>query len=206
MPIQGSPMFELEGNDHIQALAYQIQKEGNICNGDSFYMKATEDYFICVVADGLGSGAAAHASSNAIREVVEQNHHEDVEVLIDYCNQVLKDKRGATIAIIKVHFSQQTITYSSVGNIRFVLFYPSGKFICPLPVLGFLSGKPRKHRIETFSYEKNSKFIIHSDGLTIRNVKPLLSSFSTIEDMSNELKTYTTSRKDDLTYIVGQLF
>ncbi|MBU8880534.1 SpoIIE family protein phosphatase [Bacillus sp. FJAT-29790] len=199
-------MLQLESNGYIQSLAYQIQKEGNVCNGDSFFIKATEDYFICLVADGLGSGLNAHASSNAIREVVKQYHHEEVEVLIDICNKELKNKRGATVSILKVNFLHKKFTYSSVGNIRFILYSPSDQFIYPLPVFGFLSGKPQKYRIDTFSYEKGSKFIIHTDGIYIPAVKQLLRSVRTIEDMSNYLKMYTKTRNDDLTYIIGQLF
>jgi negative regulator of sigma-B (phosphoserine phosphatase) len=54
-------VIELESNRHVQALAYQIQKEGNSCNGDRYFINATEEYFI--------------------REVVKQYHYE--EVLID---------------------------------------------------------------------------------------------------------------------------
>jgi negative regulator of sigma-B (phosphoserine phosphatase) len=198
-------MLEVESNGHIMALAYQIQKKGNSCNGDSFFIKATEDYFICAVADGLGSGPGAYASSHAIREVVENCHHKEVEVLIDDCNKVLKEKRGATVSILKVNFSQKKFTYSSVGNIRFVLYCPSGRYIDPLPVLGYLSGKPQKYRSNTFSYEKNSKFIIHTDGLVIPSIKQSLISFHSIEEISNHLETYTKLQQDDITYIVAQL-
>lgn len=198
-------MLELESNRHIKALAYQIQKEGNSCNGDSFFIKATEDYFICAVADGLGSGPDAYASSHAIREVVEKHHDEEVEVLLDDCNQVLKEKRGAAVSILKVNFSQTEFTYSSVGNICFVVYCPSGRVIYPLPVTGYLSGKPQKYRSDTFSYEKNAKFILHTDGLAIPAIKPLLSGFCTIEDIAAHLDQYIKSRHDDLTYIVGQL-
>ena len=199
-------MLELESNQYIQTLAYQIQKEGNRCNGDSFFIKATDDYFICAVADGLGSGLYAHDSSNAIREVVEQYQYEEVDVLIDYCNKVLKDKRGATVSLFKVDFSLRKITYSSVGNIRFVVYSPSGQFFYPIPVFGYLSGKPQKYGIETFSYAKDAKFIIHTDGLHIPNIKHLLTSFRSIEEISNHLKMYTTTQKDDLTYIIGQFY
>jgi phosphoserine phosphatase RsbX len=198
-------MLELESNEYIQTLVYQIQKEGNVCNGDSFFIKTTDDYFICAVADGLGSGIYAHASSNAIREVVEQFHYEEVDVLIDYCNKVLKDKRGATVSLFKVDFLLKKITYSSVGNIRFVLYSPSGQFFNPVPVYGYLSGKPQKYGIETFTYEKDAKFIIHTDGIYIPAIKHLLSSIRSIEEMSNHLKMYTKTRNDDLTYIIGQL-
>jgi phosphoserine phosphatase RsbX len=198
-------MLEHESNQYIQTLAYQKQKEGNTCNGDSFYIKATDHYFICSVADGLGSGMYAHASSNAIREVVEQHHDEKVEVLMDYCNKVLKDKRGATVSIFKVDFSLKEVTYSSVGNVQFFLHIPSGLSIYPIPVPGYLSGRPQNYRVETFPYEQDSKFIIHTDGLHIPSLKKVLTKFHSIEAMSHYLEKYTKTRNDDLTYIVGQL-
>ncbi|MEH7074336.1 SpoIIE family protein phosphatase [Neobacillus drentensis] len=199
-------MLELESNQYIQTVAYQIQKEGNVCNGDSFYMKATEEYFICAVADGLGSGLHAHDSSNAIREVVEQSHYEKVDRLIDDCNNVLKNKRGAVVSLFKADFLQRKITYSSVGNIRFVVYSPPGHFFNPVPVYGYLSGKPQKYGMETFSYEKDAKFLIHTDGLHIPAIKHLLASSQSIKEISNHLEMYTETRKDDLTYIIGQLY
>ncbi|MED4400580.1 PP2C family serine/threonine-protein phosphatase [Metabacillus fastidiosus] len=198
-------MIKSEENRHVQALAYQIQKEGNWCNGDSFFIKATKDYFICVVADGLGSGEHANHSSSAICDVVEEYHDREVDELIDCCNNVLKDKRGATVAILKVDFSLRKFTYSAVGNIRFVLYSPSGLYIYPLPILGYLSGKPQKYRTETFSYEENSTFIIHTDGLNLPEVKGLLRGYQNLEDMKNYLEMYTKIRSDDLTYVVGKL-
>ena len=203
--MQGNSMIELDLNQYIQAIAYQIPKEGNVYNGDSFFMKVTDDYFICAVADGLGSGVHAFHSSNAIRQEVEKNHDKEVEVLIESCNQVLKNKRGATLSILKVHFLQKTFTYSSVGNIQFILSCPSGRFIYPLPILGYLSGKPQKYRCETFSYERGSKFIFHTDGLVIPSIKSLVSSSRSIREISNYLEINGKTGKDDLTYIVGQL-
>jgi phosphoserine phosphatase RsbX len=198
-------MLEREANPYIEAMAYQVQKEGNRFNGDSFYMKATDEYFICSVADGLGSGLHAHASSQAIREVVDQHQHEDVEVLMELCNRALKMKRGATCSILKADFSRKEITYCSVGNIQFVFYIPSGLYIYPIPVSGFLSGKPQTYRIETFPYEKDSKFMIHTDGLHIPSIKQELTRFQSLEAISNHLKKYTLSGKDDATFMVGQL-
>jgi phosphoserine phosphatase RsbX len=198
-------MFEDESNQYIQALAFQLAKQGNSCNGDSFYMKATMDYFICVVADGLGSGEYAHASSNAIKEVVEQRHHEELDVLMDACNQSLKMKRGATVSLLRVDFHQKQVSYCSVGNIQFAFYNPPGLYIYPVPVNGFLSGKPRTYRIETFSYEKESTFIIHTDGLHLPSIKRVLADFQTIEAVSSQLQQQSKARKDDVTFIVGQL-
>ncbi|MGP1910292.1 PP2C family serine/threonine-protein phosphatase [Metabacillus sp. JX24] len=199
-------MYQTEQNSHVYAYAYQIQKEGKTLCGDSFLIKATEDYFICAVADGLGSGERAYESSSAIKEVIEEYHAEDVELLIAKSNEVLKNKRGATVAIFKAYFGQNMFTFSSVGNIRFVLYSPSGKYVYPLPVLGYMSGKPQKFSVHTYSYDAGAKFILHSDGLNIPAVKSLLKDHQTIEDISNHLEPYTKSRQDDLTYVVGQLF
>ncbi|MDQ0856605.1 PP2C family serine/threonine-protein phosphatase [Bacillus sp. V2I10] len=199
-------MIQIEENNRVYAYAYQMQKEGKTLCGDSFLIKATEDYFICAVADGLGSGERAYESSSAIKDVVEEFHAEDVGLLIEKSNEVLKNKRGATVAIFKAYFKQNQLTFSSVGNIRFVLYSPSGTFVYPLPVLGYMSGKPQKFRVQSFPYDIGAKFIIHSDGLNIPAVKSLLKDHRTIEDISNQLEPYTKSRADDLTYVVGQLF
>ncbi|MGM7724396.1 PP2C family serine/threonine-protein phosphatase [uncultured Metabacillus sp.] len=199
-------MIVRESNSFVHTLVYQLPKEGKTCCGDSFFIKATEDYFICALADGLGSGERANDSSSAISALVEKKHNEDVDVLIDLCNQELRDKRGATVSILKIDFKENQFTYSSVGNIRFILCSPSGTFIYPLPILGYLSGRPQKYRTQTYSYEKGSKFIIHTDGLVLPGAKALLYNGRSVEDLSQSLEAYTKTRNDDLTYIVGQLF
>jgi negative regulator of sigma-B (phosphoserine phosphatase) len=199
-------MIVRESNNYVHTLAFQLPKVGKICCGDSFYLKATEDYFICALADGLGSGEHANESSSAVSAIVEQMHGEDVELMMELCNKEMKDKRGATVSILKIDFKNRQFTYSSVGNIRFILCAPSGSFIYPLPLLGYLSGKPQKYRTQTFSYEKGSKFIIHSDGLLLPGIKSLLNKGQSVEDLSRNLESYTENRSDDLTYIVGQLF
>jgi negative regulator of sigma-B (phosphoserine phosphatase) len=199
-------MIIKESNHFVHTLAYQLPKEGKVCCGDSYYIKATQDYFICALADGLGSGERANESSSAISALVAKKQDEDVEVLIDLCNQELKNKRGATVSILKIDFKMKQFTYSSVGNIRFILSSPSGSYIYPLPILGYLSGKPQKYRTQTYSYEKGSKFIIHTDGLVLPAIKTLLNNGQSVEELSRHLDAYTNTRNDDLTYIVGQLF
>ncbi|PMC34003.1 phosphoserine phosphatase [Bacillus sp. UMB0899] len=199
-------MIVKESNQHVHTLAFQQPKEGKSCCGDSFYIKTTENFMICALADGLGSGERANESSAAISSLVEKNYDEDVDVLMHLCNDELKDKRGATVSILKFDFHTKSFTYSSVGNIRFMLYGPSGAFIYPLPILGYLSGKPQKYRTQTFTYEEGSKFIIYTDGLVLPGVRALLNKGNSVEDLSRQLDVYTNNRNDDLTYIVGQLF
>lgn len=199
-------MIQFKSNKHVHALAYQQKKEGKTICGDSFFMNATEDYYICVVADGLGSGEGAFDSSSLISEVVERYQHEEVTEIMNYCNEALRGKRGATISIMKVDVRKKVFSFSSVGNVRFVVYTPSGGFIYPLPVLGYLSGKPQKFKTYSYSYERGSKFLFHTDGLRALGLKSLLKDFHSIEEISNHLEIYTNNKNDDITYIVGQLF
>lgn len=111
-------MIQVEENEHIQTLVYQLNKEGKSICGDSFFMKADDKELICAVADGLGSGSLANESSAAIKDLVENYASEDVESIIERCNQAMKNKRGATASILKINFEQRQFTYCSVGNVR----------------------------------------------------------------------------------------
>ncbi|KAA6449647.1 PP2C family serine/threonine-protein phosphatase [Bacillus swezeyi] len=199
-------MIWSESNEHIHALVYQLPKEGKSVCGDSFYFNATDQGMLCALADGLGSGELAYESSSAISEVVKEHGDEDVASLMERCNQALKQKRGATVSILKADFQTRTIAYSSVGNIRFILYAPSDKYIYPLPVTGYMSGKPQTYKTFTYTYEKGSKFIIHSDGLDVPALRTYLKQHHSPGDISNQLEAYTLMGKDDLTYIIGQLF
>jgi len=199
-------MMQLQKTEKINVLAYQIEKIGNVYCGDSFYMLVTDESYLCVVADGLGSGEAAHVSSTAICQIIEQNKDESIETLMSLCNEEMKNKRGATVAILKIDLTTRECCYSSVGNIRFAFYIPSDRFIFPLPVSGYLSGKPQKYRIHRFQYEPESKFLMYTDGLSVTSNRPILKDSESVEEMSDSLKHLVPLRTDDLTYVVGQLF
>lgn len=189
----------------VEIYAYQSAKEGKPFCGDSYYFTATEEYFLCVLADGLGSGRYAYEASSAVVEVVKENETDDVETLMKRCNEVLAQKRGAAVAVLKVNFITREFEYSCVGNIRFYLYTPNGKTIYPLPIRGFLSGRPQNIRTQRFFYEPNSKFLFHTDGLTVNNTKSLIKSCQSVEIIANEIKNKQFSKDDDSTFIIGSL-
>lgn len=80
--------------EKIEVLVSQSSKNGMVYCGDDYYFLHTKEYFVCVLADGLGSGKNAYDSSHAVIEEVKRNHELDVESLMAVCNQVLIDKRG----------------------------------------------------------------------------------------------------------------
>lgn len=191
--------------EHLDAYAFQTAKEGKNFCGDSYYITANDDYFLCVLADGLGSGEFAYEASSAVAEVVRSNPDKDVNTLMNYCNDVLAQKRGAAVGILKVDFRKKEFEYSCVGNIRFYLYTPSGKLTYPLPVTGYLSGRPQTFRTQIYPYEEDSRFLIHSDGFINVNTKKLLGNFESIAMIADMMKEQQTNKADDMTFIVGSL-
>lgn len=192
-------------HEQLEAYAFQMAKEGNHYCGDSFYMTASDDYFLCVLSDGLGSGEYAYESSRAVTSVVQSNPEEDVHTLMEFSNRVLLNKRGAAVAILKVDFAHQMFEYSCVGNIRFYAYTQTGNFIYPMPVTGYMSGRPQKIKTQSFSYEPQSRFLIHSDGFAQLQSKKLLNAYASMSTLANKLKSSQASKTDDVTFIVGNL-
>lgn len=191
--------------EDIEVYAHQRTKLGNEQCGDSYFYTNTEDYFICVLADGLGSGKNAFDSSSAVVSIVEKHHDEDVESIMLRCNEVLAQKRGAAVAIIKVYYLKREFVYSCVGNIRFFLYSSSGKLTYPLPVTGYLSGKPQKFRTQSYPYENDSKFLIYSDGFHFQGLKAILSVKKPLESIADDIKNKSISTSDDATFIIGRI-
>ena len=56
--------------EHVEAYVYQEAKRGNRESGDTYFIHTEEDYFICAIADGLGSGPIARQSAQIIPKVL----------------------------------------------------------------------------------------------------------------------------------------
>ena len=114
-------------------------------------------------------------------------------------------KRGAAVAIVKVDFSDKTIAYSCVGNIKFYMTRKDDdKMIYPLPVMGYLSGRPTKIRTQSYSYVPGDLFLFHSDGVVLSNPKSTMRSSSGAHDLHQTL-IETIEHGDDATFITGSL-
>src|SRR5690606_32042484 len=168
--ISGGWSFVVEKIRHkyIDACIFNEAKKGNFESGDSYHTVLTEDYFICSVADGLGSGPIARESSQVIPQILREHHHESIDSLMNRLNELMVQKRGAAVAIFKVDFKKKTLEYSCVGNIRFYLYRKgTDEMIYPLPVMGYLSGRPQKLHTQLYTYVEDDLFLIHSDGVEL---------------------------------------
>ncbi|PPA70539.1 PP2C family serine/threonine-protein phosphatase [Jeotgalibacillus proteolyticus] len=191
-------------HEKVRAVAGQYTKMGKSVCGDSYFMFSTEEYFICILADGLGSGTYANEASTAACDVVAMHHEEDVETLMERCNHSLLKKRGAAVAIVKIDLVKKVVQYSCVGNVRFYFYSHSGNLTYPLPVTGYLSGRPQKFKVQRFVYEDGASFLLHSDGLVLTRVRPLLQSHHSLDYISSQLESIV-SGTDDTTFVIGRL-
>jgi phosphoserine phosphatase RsbX len=186
--------------------SYQKPKKGNDLCGDSFYVKETEDYLICAVADGLGSGKLAKEASSAATDIIDNHHGESVEQLMHLCNEGLRYTRGAVIAIVKVDYKNHTVSYSGVGNIRFMISAERQRAIHPLPKVGFLAGKPERFKVQDFKFEKELMLMLYSDGMDIhKESRSLLSKMISPKESVIFISGLPQNINDDATCIIGQV-
>lgn len=190
---------------YIEVFVYQEAKEGNNESGDTYFTYLNEEYFLCAIADGLGNGPIARQSSEIIPMILTEYHHETIDELLLRCNELMFQKRGAAVAIVKVDFSAKTIAYSCVGNIKFYMTRKDDdKMIYPLPVMGYLSGRPTKIRTQSYSYNPGDLFLFHSDGVVLGNPKSTMRNSTGAYDLHQTLID-TIEHGDDATFIAGSL-
>ncbi len=190
--------------EHLEVYVYQGTKNGNQESGDTYFIHAEEDYFICAIADGLGSGPIARQSAQIVPKVLNEHHHESIDELLSRCNEQMVQKRGAAVAIVKVDYQRKTIQYSCIGNVRLYILHNRMQMIYPLPVMGYLSGRPQKIKTQQYDYQAGDLFFLHSDGVELKSPKALLKECSgPYELYRNVLQTIDDG--DDATFIAGSL-
>lgn len=171
-------------------------------------MTETQDYFLCLLVDGLGSGVEAKQAADRAISAVKQDPDEDLHTLMKACNKALQAGRGAVLSIFKVFFNTGRLAFSGVGNIRFMYATPGGEVNYPLPTVGFMSGRPQSYRVQTFPYETGSSFIMHSDGVEMNatNYRALLEGGS-LKETSRRMECLLGKQKDqndDVTLLYGK--
>lgn len=196
-------MIEVQ-TENIEVVIYQQAKSGNIESGDAYFTHSEDDYFIFAIADGLGNGPIAKQSAEIIPNVLAKYHHESIDELLNRCNEYMIQKRGAAVAIVRVDFISKTIQYSCVGNVRFYIYQNGVKMIYPLPVMGYLSGRPLKLKTQSYTYYPGDVFFLHSDGIEFRSPTSLLKNSSSLFELYNRV-VCTSTVDDDATFITGRL-
>lgn len=191
-------------NENVEMHIYNKAKHGNNESGDTYFVHADEDYCLISIADGLGSGPVAKQAADVIPTVLEEYHHKPVDVLLERCNELMIKKRGATAAIMKINYKAKVMEFSSIGNIRLYILRNGKNMVYPLPVRGYLSGRPQKIKTEEYAYNPGDLFFLHSDGVVLKSPNLLLRESSGANELY-ENALHSVEQKDDATFIAGGL-
>ncbi|WP_347552653.1 SpoIIE family protein phosphatase [Pseudalkalibacillus hwajinpoensis] len=191
--------------EKVTVAAYQKPKSGNQKCGDSYYVEETSDYFICAVADGLGSGDLAKDSSLAAINAVKAHQDEDVESLMKVANEEMKGKRGCVLSIFKLNLQTRQMEFSGIGNISLIIYQADGRVIRPISYSGYLSGKLQKVKVQRIEYPVGSSFVTFSDGVQISSKNyTMIAKFDSVQESFKHLTDTLPSTNDDVTLLVGK--
>ena len=186
----------------IRLATYQKEKTGNDFCGDSYFFIEDDHGFICVIADGLGSGEIAGESSQAVVDIIKNNVDISDEALVKKCVQKLSGKRGSVLGVLRLDYENQLYTYSSIGNVSLVITMESKQRKRTIPRPGFLGNYERKLKVIEGDLKEEMGFIMFSDGVTDQDLAKLCLFDENVDRM---IETFSHSidevRKDDTTLL-----
>lgn len=192
--------------NQVQISAFQKAKAGNETCGDSYLVLETKDYFVCGIADGLGSGEFASESAEIAISILKRSHHFPVDKMMDKVNEGLKGKRGAVLAVFKFEYKNNQLFYCGIGNINLIIYSESGAIVRPLSYGGYLAGKPQTYHVKIINVKESCYFHMYSDGvnLSVAETNRILKTKQPKQVVAY-LKEVVASASDDITYIVGKI-
>ncbi|EUJ30772.1 sigma-B negative effector [Listeria floridensis FSL S10-1187] len=190
---------------HVELFTFQRTKALQQYSGDMYFVTEKKGLFLCVLADGLGSGIEAHRSAKAVIETVKLNPEGELPDLMEQANQAVSGLRGAAVAMIRADLEHRKLTYTGTGNIRFYFVEPGGKVGFPLSTMGFLSGRKQLFKVKTFDFKSDSKFLIHSDGLVLKKARSFLTSPLDVIKTGHSIERQIASiPEDDVSFVLGK--
>lgn len=175
---------------------YQKEKKGNAYCGDSYYHREVDDGFICVIADGLGSGEFAKESSQVVIDILKEDIWISNDLLVKECNERLTSRRGVVLGILRIDYKEERYSFSSIGNIGLMTIDKDKKKSRNIPNRGYLAGYKAEIKELHGTLDTRMNFILFSDGvsdielsqkyLLNRDVKEVIDTFISVNPKQRE--------------------
>jgi anti-sigma regulatory factor (Ser/Thr protein kinase) len=164
--VRESPTADQSASDYALGVV-SLAMAGETQCGDAWSAHFTPNRSLYIVADGLGHGpSAAEAAREAIRVFHEAPHLSPVRILSD-AHLALAKTRGAAVSIAEVLHDKAVVNYAGVGNIAGAI-YDGRKTRSMVSMNGTLGHSVGRIQDFSYSWEKGSSLIMHSDGLATR--------------------------------------
>lgn len=188
--------------DHVHISVYQKAKVGNYYCGDSYYYTETNEGFLCVVADGLGSGEVAKESSQAVIDTIKEHPNATGDALVKLLNHALIGKRGVVLGILRLDYHEQVYSYTSIGNIGLMTIDQATLKKRNIPISGYLGVYPRKMKEVRDRLEAGTLFAVFSDGVHAKELSHVLFQLDDVHDVTDQFHDRMAHKREDDTTLV----
>lgn len=174
--------------------------------GDFSIVEETAEYYFCCIGDIGGHGSeSVYKIACTIKEFILLHINLELETIINLVHkQVILKKNGMTLTLAKVFKTAPLLSFVSVGNVKGILFKPSGK-IHELKSQDGIVGYTMPHTIITniIKIEKLDTIILNTDGVSLSYNNISLSLMKqNCEIISNELSKQYFKNDDDSLLLV----
>jgi negative regulator of sigma-B (phosphoserine phosphatase) len=172
-------------------------KAGETVNGDRAFVRSGKRDLFAVI-DALGHGPAAdNAARIAIDELESAPEDVDLETLVQTLHTALRGSRG--IALTVLCREGEELSAVAVGNVA--LRTVRGGRISLVPVAGVVGGSLRRVKVARGALLPESRFVLHSDGVSTR-FSASLATTGTADEAASALVDQFGSSTDDATALV----
>jgi len=183
---------------------YHEIKSGEKESGDSFFYAIYEHMFICVIADGLGSGQLAKESSEIVVQFIKENPLLDDQSIVALTNKHLFKKRGVVLGILRIQMDKGEYVYSSIGNIGLIVIDENNNRERNIPKHGYLSNRPCELK-QISGKVSRANFILYSDGVSDNELTRETFQYGKPSQLIETFKRHIShTRSDDTTLIAIQ--
>lgn len=178
-------------------------KPGLEHNGDTFVIKHWNGSMLGGVVDGLGHGRLAQDAAQRAREYVQSHADQSLTDIFQGVDRACRDTRGVVMALARFDWTNQQVTFGSVGNISVKVFDAPE----PLNVVvrrGVLGGNAPAPAIMERKWDRTATMVMHSDGVSDRwgvDDYARLDERSATATARELLRSFSTGR-DDATVVV----
>ncbi|MFC5220266.1 SpoIIE family protein phosphatase [Streptomyces coerulescens] len=152
----------------VRAGGVNIPLAGGEFSGDAWACVRAADRVTLLLADGLGHGPQAARASSAAVAALRSDPHLPPTDLLRRMHTVLRDTRGAAVAVAQLDLGAGQLHFAGVGNVGARLRAGDrwqGLVSCPGIVGAHLPARLPPHQER---WTRDSLLVLHSDGLPSR--------------------------------------
>ena len=146
--------------------ALVVPKPGELACGDGWATHETTEHRTLMVIDGLGHGTEAAVVAREAVNLFHRHCEQAPTDLLQTLHLGLRHTRGGAVAVARVHWHSQTITFAGLGNIAAAVVGQDGQTRRMVSHNGTAGHNARKIQSFEYPFITGALLAMHSDGLS----------------------------------------